>query len=444
MRTLCLNLQIQQGPSCAEIFVALSPRVQFRDPGFVFLDIESTSGLLGGEDRLLVKALDLAAQISTAPRAAIADQPAVAQVLSELRPGFISPEGEDVQALSLLPIQALIHLEGLKAWPKARQVEHVISFFQNIGIHHIEQILLFDPPSFRERWGELGLSLWRRLHGREEQTISPLIPTLPLTTYAHFDDPISLIQLLMPRLSQALRLLFLRIEARGRFAKSIGLRLHCEYSDHQHFLMIEPVSPSRDQNLFEDLIERKLSEIDLENPVREIEIEILDTPEKIQQMDFFEPRDLTEDRWKRLISFARQAEVEVGFLEVQPKHFPEDSFDLKSDWPTVFSQGDVVEKIEEAIQVKSVYAKGLMKAPRPTLLLEKPLALSQREFSQYRKLSFFPLERIDASWWERLKNKEAKLGQHRDYYFALSEEGQLVWIYQDRESKGFYLHGYFD
>lgn len=449
MRTLCLNLQTQQGPSCAEIFVALSPRVQFRDPGFIFLDIESTSGLMGGEDRLLEKARELALQLSPSPRLAIADHPAVAQVLSELKPSFISPSGEDVQALRVLPIQAIIHLEGLKAWPKVRQVEHIIAFFQNIGIHHIEQILFFDPPSFRERWGELGLNLWKRLHGREDQSISPLIPDLPLTTYVYFDDPVSLLPLLMPKVNQALRLLFLRIEARGRFAKSLGVRLHCEYSDHQHFVLIEPISPNRDQNLFEDLLKRKLSDLDLDNPIREMEIEIVDTPEKIQQMDFFAPRDLSEDRWKRLISFARQAQIEVGFLEVQPKHFPEESFALKSNWPQVFSQGDVVDRIDEAIQIKSVYAKGLLKAPRPTLILDDPLPLTAQEFSQYRKLSFFPLERIDASWWTRLKSANAEkqrsnLGKHRDYYFALSEEGQLVWIYQDRETKGFYLHGYFD
>jgi protein ImuB len=434
-------------PSCAEIFVALSPRVQFRDPGFIFIDIESTSGLLGGEDRALKKAFELASALSSEVTGAIADHPAVAQVLAAHRSGFISPDGCDFQTLKTLPIVCIKDLEGLKSWPRIRQVEHIISFFQNIGIQFIEQILFFELPSFRERWGEMGLTLWKRLHGREEQTISPLIPCLPLTTYGYFDDPISMVQLLMPRLSTALRTLFLRIEARGRFVKSMGIYLHCEYSEHKHFFSIEPVSPGRDQQLFEDLLERKLSETDLQNPIREFEIELFDMPEKTQQLDFFEPRDLTEDRWKRLISFARQAQVEVGFLEMQPKHFPEDSFELKSDWPTVFSGVDVIEKRDQAIQVKAVHSKGLLKAPRPTLLLEEPLPLSEREFSQYRKLSFFPLERIDASWWAKLRPDPGaikKLSKYRDYYFALSQEGQLVWIYQDRLTKGFYLHGYFD
>ncbi len=470
MRTLCLNLHALQEPSCAEIFVALSPRVQFRDPGFIFIDIESTSGLMGGEDRALKKGLDLALEISNEVSVAIADHPAVAQVLAATKSGFISPEGCDFQTLKSLPIQSIQSLEGLRGWPRVRQIDHIISFFQNIGIQHIEQVMLFELPSFRERWGETGLQLWKRLHGRDEQPISPLIPTMPLTTYGYFDDPISMLPLLMPRLSAALRSLFLRIEARGRFVKSMSVYLHCEYSDHKHEFSIEPISPGRNQQLFEDLLERKLSETDLGNPVREFEIELFDIPEKTQQLDFFEPRDLTEDRWKRLISFARQAEIEVGFLEMQPKHFPEESFELKSDWPALSTGTDVIEKMDQAIQIKSVYSKGLLKAPRPTLLLETPISLSAQEFSQYRKLSFFPLERIDASWWAKLRPRPAAgkataagnvtsngnagvhiivakrkpLSKYRDYYFALSDEGQLVWIYQDRETKNFFLHGYFD
>ncbi len=63
--------------------------------------------------------------------------------------------------------------------------------------------------------------------------------------------------------------------------------LHCEYSDKKYPLSIEPVSLTRDQELYEDLLEKKLSKIILENPIREFEISIFDVPEKIQQLDFF-------------------------------------------------------------------------------------------------------------------------------------------------------------
>ena len=39
MRTLCLNLQRDVAPSVAENFLTFSPRVHYRAPGLVFLDI---------------------------------------------------------------------------------------------------------------------------------------------------------------------------------------------------------------------------------------------------------------------------------------------------------------------------------------------------------------------------------------------------------------------
>lgn len=452
MRTLCLQLPPLEQASLAEAFLVLSPRVQFRDPHLVFVEIESTSGLMGGEDKLLLKALAIAESLGiTQASAAIADHPAVAQLLSIHRPSYISPSGEDGQTLRQLGLNTLLDLEGLKPWPKSRLIEHIIGFFESLGIRTLNEIWDLSLPSFRERWGESGILLWKRLHALEEQSISPLIPTEPFTGYAYFDDAVGVLTLLESRLHENLHLLFLRLEGQGRFAQRIELRLHCEYSGERHFLSIEPVSPNRNLILFEDLIHRKLEELEFQNPVREYEIHIYDSPEKIDQLDFFEPRDSSQDRWQRLISFAKQADVEVGFLEMVPQHFPENSFKIKADWPKLLSAEDNIVRENQAIQVKAIYAKGLLSSPRPSLLLETPKLLTPNDLRRYRKMSFFPTERIEGSWWARLreslKNKEKSKTQEdndRDYYFAIADGGELVWIFQDRHNKNYFLHGYFD
>lgn len=470
MRTLCLHLPPLEQPCLAEAFLSLSPRVQFRPPHFVFIDMESTAGLLGGEDRALDRALQIAGKLgSSTATAAIADQPAVAQVLA-LNAKGLSPAGEDARALAELPLATLTDLEGLLPWPQSRQIEHIIQFFHSLGMNQLKELWSLSLVSFRERWGETGVTLWKRLHGLESQVISPLIPNDPFQAYAYFDDPVGLLPLLRHRLDELLQVLFLRLEGQGRFAQKIELRLFCEYSKHRHHVVIEPVSPSRNLELFQDLLYAKLEGMDMENPIRECEIELYDVGEKIEQLDFFEPRDSSQDRWQRLISFAEQADVEVGFLELIPQHFPENSYHLKADWPKLLRAEDHIEKQEQAIQVKSIYAKGLLTSPRPTLLLEKPQPLHSNDLKRYRRLSFFPTERIEASWWARLrealrkKGESAKDGpstssaatagssrpasdaplQDRDYYFAVSNSGELVWIYQDRQSKSYFLHGYFD
>jgi hypothetical protein len=440
MRTLCINLKTPQESSSAEIFLPLSPQVQFRFPQWIFLDIESTEHLLGGEHKVLEKALQLAHTFAPDASAAIADSPPAAQMLSRWRPSHISLRGKEGESFHGLGLDALYDLEGLQAWGKKKDIEHIIAFFHALGIYGLEGLFNFRIASLRERWGEFGVLLWNRLHNKDSQVISPLIPRDPLVGYGYLDDPIGNVTLLMNHLKPHLDYLFLRLNGLSRYAQKIEVILHCEYSDKKHILTIEPVSPTREQELFNDLLEKKLERLQMENPIREFELTLFDVPEKVQQLDFFEPRDSSEDRWRRLISFTRQAQCEMGFLQIEASHFPEQSYKLVTDWPEDFSSKDLVAHEGAAVQIKSTYAKALNQSPRPSLLLEKPLPMKSSDVSQLRFVSQMPSERIESSWWKTsvqdLKN--------RDYYFALSQQGQLLWVFKDRINSQVYLHGYFD
>ncbi len=51
---------------------------------------------------------------------------------------------------------------------------------------------------------------------------------------------------------------------------------------------------------------------------------------KFSNWIFFEPRDNSEDRWRRLISFAKQSQCDMGFLQMEASHFPETQFSLSN------------------------------------------------------------------------------------------------------------------
>ena len=397
MRVLCLNLQQNQEPSSAEVFLKFSPRVQFRYPHYIFVDVDSTAGLFGGEMQLLKKAVDIARQFAPTATGAIADSAAVAQLLVNDRPFEITRSGEDFKLMARLPVTSFKDLEGLEPWPNKRQIEQLAHSFQSLGLDWIEDVMHFSLEALRERWGETGTLLWRRLDHQDMQVISPLVTQDPLMGYAFFDESVSTINHLQEKLNPQLAYLFLRLEGLGRMAQKLELRLFCEFSEAKHYLLIEPVAASRDLKLYKDLLLKKLESIDLQNPIKEFEIHVFDVPEKIQQLDFFEPRDSTEDRWRRLISFARQAQVEVGFLQPEPAHLPEQSYSLKTDWPKDFSPKDLIEWSEKAISVKSVYAKGLAKSPRPSLLLKEPMALSRVSLDHLKILTRVRTERIQTS-----------------------------------------------
>lgn len=440
MRTLCINLKTPLENSWAEAFLILSPRVQVRHPSYIFIDIASTAHLLGGEKNCLLKALEIASHFSQEATAAIANSPYLAQLLAKWKPFHITETLNEVESLKTLGLDPLKDLEGLMAWAHPTKLDHMIQVFHSLGVHSLIDVYNFRISSLRERWGEAGTLIWKRLHNEDLQVISAFTPQDPLSAYGYFDDPIHNVTLLMNHLKPSLSHLFLRLQGLSRFAQKLEVILHCEYSSRKYSFDIEPVSPTRDQILYEDLLTKKLSSLVLENPIREFEISIFDVPEKVQQLDFFEPRDNSEDRWRRLISFAKQAHCEMGFLQIEASHFPEQSFHLVTDWPEDFKAQDFVERIEEAVQIKSVYAKGLSQSPRPSLLLDKPKALTPQEVQVLKFITKFPTERIESSWW---KTTETDL-KNRDYYFAFSQHDQLLWVFKDRINSQVYLHGYFD
>jgi protein ImuB len=77
--------------------------------------------------------------------------------------------------------------------------------------------------------------------------------------------------------------------------------------------------------------------------------------------------------------------------------------------------------------------------PRPVWLLDEPVPLSAVDLRQLHSgellLEQGP-ERIESGWWDGK-------GVARDYYIARQLQGVRWWIFQERHSKGWYLHGVF-
>jgi protein ImuB len=69
------------------------------------------------------------------------------------------------------------------------------------------------------------------------------------------------------------------------------------------------------------------------------------------------------------------------------------------------------------------------KMPRPVWLLDAPVPLSKPEILQGP-------ERIESGWWDGK-------GVARDYYVARQSRGARLWVFQERRSKRWYLHGVF-
>ena len=78
-------------------------------------------------------------------------------------------------------------------------------------------------------------------------------------------------------------------------------------------------------------------------------------------------------------------------------------------------------------------AEWTAKEARPLWLLHDPVAIEARADSL--KLVAGP-ERIESGWWD-----EQDVG--RDYYTARNERGQLLWVFRDHRTRGWFVHGLF-
>lgn len=77
---------------------------------------------------------------------------------------------------------------------------------------------------------------------------------------------------------------------------------------------------------------------------------------------------------------------------------------------------------------------------RPTWLIAPPLPLTQRHHQLWHTERLFHQglpERIEAGWWDDERVT-------RDYWIAQGASGQRYWIFQERETGNWFLHGVFD
>ena len=468
------NLEESSLNGIAEAFLRFSPRLTVRatiDGGLIFIDVAGTSRLFSGEAGLLQEVLRMTSELGfTDYSAAISDTPSGAQAFTAAPPSFICPPGEERENLQTLSLSLLTCLEGLEAWPagQVRAVKDMARFFTEAGLNSFGELERFSIDSLRERWGEAGELIWKRLRARDCPPVSPFFAAEPLVEYGYLDFPISLSPLLMAAMRAPLERLFARLQGRKLRAEKASIELRCEHSDAVVRHVLAPCSPTNKLDLFLTLLERRLDEGQPEmqdNPIRSFEISIAPRADVDHQLDFFEPRETDVERLENLMSLLKQSSVRAGFLRPVASLIPEKAWtkldagiQTKAQTKTSldFEFGANVTALEpgrsyrldplsdpaHSIRAMPIYGADVAEAPRPTRMLEKPARLSRRELSALKLLSGSPIERLQTEWWA----EEPKREINRDYYFAVSAEGQCLWVFQDRgeEAERWFVHGYFD
>jgi protein ImuB len=124
---------------------------------------------------------------------------------------------------------------------------------------------------------------------------------------------------------------------------------------------------------------------------------------------------------------ARLGDEAVYGVRSIPEHRPE------AAWRRVHDLRFVLRDCQTAAQGMSGHDM-----PRPVWLLDEPTLLSQQpaRLSEDGWIMEQGPERIESGWWDGR-------GVARDYYIARYAQGARLWVFRERQSKRWYLHGMF-
>jgi protein ImuB len=187
-----------------------------------------------------------------------------------------------------------------------------------------------------------------------------------------------------------------------------------------------------------DVLAQKLERLTLEAPVRSMElISGSLQPLSAGSLDAFAGlagtggRDTAPQLVERLR--ARLGEDAVYGIALIPEHRPEAAWrriqDLRFASPL---------SVRAALHGAALHGAADHEMPRPVWLLDEPTLLSQQEVQPHQDgliLEQGP-ERIESGWWDGK-------GVARDYYIARQTHGARLWVFRERQSKRWYVHGMF-
>ena len=131
---------------------------------------------------------------------------------------------------------------------------------------------------------------------------------------------------------------------------------------------------------------------------------------------------------------ARLGEAAVYGVASVPEHRPEAAWQRVQELSLIATVRPCNERGKKTEQARAGHDM-----PRPVWLLAEPVMLSAADLQQLQQggllLEQGP-ERIESGWWDGK-------GVARDYYIARQVHGARWWVFQERQTQCWYLHGVF-
>lgn len=412
---LCESLQIrardrqaeqQALHALADWAYQFSPQICF-EPSLLLLEIGASLGLFGGREKLLQQVRHESSGLGFQLHWACAPTPMAAGLLARTRPG-VCVAGDRLRGqLADIPLASLTRDRDLRR------------LIEDVGLRSLGDCLLLPREALARRAGPHLLLLLDRLLG---EAADPRAYWQPSQVFEQRLELLGEICQHSGVLFPARRLVvalcgFLR--GRGASASHLHWRLEhreCAATCFEQGLL----SASRDADHILAMLRERIERVSLPEPVTALALRVDDCPPFAEQTgELLGERTPHADRQLLERLRNRLGEQQVQGLCALPDYRPERAWGY-----CVPGDGDA-----------DIATRGL----QPPWLLQQPQPLAVHEdrpdYGGPVRLSSLP-RRIESGWWDGADVA-------RDYFVGLSQGGERLWVFRDRRSGRWFLHGLF-
>jgi protein ImuB len=301
-----------------------------------------------------------------------------------------------------------------------------------LGVETLGDLLALPRRGLAVRYGEEAGALHDLASDRTWTPLQAQRIVEPTRTEVVVDPPDSDQTRLLFGMKSSLHEVLRELERRGRGITALGVTFELDHGPDR-FERIETAAPTLDIVRLLDLVRLRLSSIELAAPVERIEIDVKSVAVHAQQgalLDTAPPRDpgaagraLARVKAAFGPSAVTRARLESGIL-------PEARFRWEpfGDLP-VATVGSASEE-EPPPLVRSVLEK-------PAPLPDPPRHERERWLGRHGAVErMFGPDRVTSGWWADPVS--------RDYFWVETQTHEILWLFQDRATRGWALHGRVD
>ena len=415
-----------------------TPLVGLDAPDGLLLDISGCAHLFGGEEELL---RDMARRLwrqGLNARLCVADTVGCAFAVARFGDVAIVPKGEGAAALEARPVSAL------------RVDDESVGALAQAGLKTIRDVVTRPRAPLAARFGAMFLRRIDQAFGREEESITPLLPVPSCTAEQRFADPIGLEADVLGTIEKLARELSASMERRGEGARLLQVALF--RADGKVFRFEARAGaplrdPARIRRLFSERFVASGDEADPGFGYDMLRLSAL----VVERMDEVQAGLARDDHAAELSHLIDRLSARFGAARVT-RAVPRDTH-----IPEFAEQMVAAQSTESALAVAPVEQDSLSPA-RPIRMFARPEEITATaevpdgppvrfrwRHVMHDVVAFEGPERIAMEWWRDDKGRVLT----RDYFRVESRLGLRAWLYRDglygeaQHPPRWFLHGLF-